>query len=108
MDFRDEWERAEYDYVQSLKRLEAARADLDAARKTLLDLTPEEGRSGRLLNVRYRKNRGAVDWRAALHAVLESEEAVLDEIGDKYRKPESGAWYVRLNRLAGSVQRSGG
>ena len=51
MDFRDDWERAEHDYVQCLKRLEAARADLDAARKALLDLTPEEGRNGRLLNV---------------------------------------------------------
>ncbi|MCY3556028.1 MAG: hypothetical protein OXH56_12000 [Gemmatimonadetes bacterium] len=108
MDSRDDWERAEHDYVQCLKRLEAARADLDAARKALLDLTPEEGRSGRLLNVRYRKNRGAVDWRAALHAVLESDEVALDEIGDKYRKPESGAWYVRLNRLAVNAQRPGG
>ncbi len=107
MEFRDDWERAEHDYVQCLKRLVAARADLDAARKALLDITPEEGRSGRLLNVRYQKNRGAVDWRAALHAVLESDEVALDEIGDKYRKPESGAWYVRPKRLAGSTQRSG-
>lgn len=107
MEFRDDWERAEHDYVQCLNRLDAARADLDAARKALLDLTPEEGRSGRLLNVRYRKNRGAVDWRAALHAVLESDEVALDQIGDKYRKPESGAWYVRLKRLAVNAQRTG-
>ncbi len=107
MEFKDDWERAEHDYVQCLNRLDAARADLDAARKVLLDLTPEEGRSGRLLNVRYQKNRGAVDWRAALHAVLESDEVALDEIGDKYRKPESGAWYVRLKRLAVNAQRTG-
>lgn len=102
MDFRDDWERAEHDYVQCLKRLEAVEADLEAARRALLDLTPEEGRKGRLLNVRYQKNRGAVDWKAALRAVLDSDEVALDEISDKYRKPESGAWYVRLNRLAGA------
>ena len=107
MEFKDDWERAEHDYVKCLNRLDAARADLDEARKALLDLTPEEGRSGRLLNVRYQKNRGAVDWRAALHAVLESDEVALDEIGDKYRKPESGAWYVRLKRLAVNAQRTG-
>ncbi len=107
MEFKDDWERAEHDYVQCLNRLDAARADLDAARNALLDLTPEEGRSGRLLNVRYQKNRGAVDWRAALHAVLESDEVALDQIGDKYRKPESGAWYVRLKRLAVNAQHTG-
>ena len=102
MAFRDDWERAEHDYVQCLKRLEAVEADLEAVRRALLDLTPEEGRKGKLLNVRYQKNRGAVDWKAALRAVLDSDEVALDEISDKYRKPESGAWYVRLNRLAGT------
>ena len=103
MEFRDDWERAEHNYVQCLVKLEAAEADLEAARRALLDLTPEEGRRGKLLNVRYQKNRGAVDWRAALHAVLDSDAVALQDIGDKYRKPESGAWYVRLNRRPGSV-----
>ena len=98
MDFRDEWERAEFDYVQCLKKLEAAEAGLEQARRVLLGLTPAEGRKGKLLNVRYRKNRGAVDWRAALQAVLDSDEVALHDIGDKFRKPESSAWYVRMNR----------
>lgn len=99
MDFRDEWERAEFDYVQCVKKREAAEAGLEEARRVLLGLTPAEGRKGKLLNVRYRKNRGAVDWRAALQAVLDSDEVALHDIGDKYRKPQSGAWYVRVNRL---------
>lgn len=99
MDFRDEWERAEFDYVQCLKKLEAAEADLEEARRMLLGLTPAEGRKGKLLNVRYRKNQGAVDWRAALQAVLDSDEAALHDMGDKFRKPQSGAWHVRMNRL---------
>ncbi len=98
MEFRDDWERAEYDYVQCLNKLEAAEASLKEARRVLLDLTPEEGRRGKLLNVRYRKNRGAVDWRAALDAVLDADEVALHDIGDRFRKPESGAWYVRMNR----------
>lgn len=98
MDFRDDWERAEYDYVQCLNRLDAAEANLEEARRALLDLTPEEGRRGKLLNVRYQKNRGAVDWRAALYAVLDTDEVALHDVGDRFRKPESGAWYVRMNR----------
>ena len=103
MECKDDWERAEYEYIQCLNRYEVAEAKLEDARRVLLELTPEEGRNGELLKVQCQKNRGAVDWRAALYAVLDADEIALHDIGDKFRKPESSSWYVRMNKLPGNL-----
>lgn len=102
MDFKDDWERAEYEYIQCLNRYEVAETNLEEARRALLDLTPEEGRDGELLKIQYQTNRGTVDWRAALYAILDADEIALNDIGDKFRKPESSFWYVRMNKLPGN------
>ena len=99
MQFKDDWERAEFEYVQSLNRYEVAQANLEEARRSLLDLTPEKGREGNLLKVRYGTKNGAVDWRAALYALLAADENALNDIGDKFRKPSSSSWYIRMNKL---------
>lgn len=97
----DPWIDAEREYARVLMESEAVKIRLDDAKAALLDLTPESGRKGEILQViRTAPRKGSTDWKAAAATLLGGDVEAIDAMAEKFRKPDGDpGWSIRMQKM---------